>query len=229
MIRAYIVEDNKHIREAVKDYFTVNDIEVMEFAGVRGALEALLHKPPDIVILDIMLPDGNGYLLAKEIRSRSPVPIIFLTAKEEESDRIMGFEVGGDDYVVKPFSTKELLLRVKAILSRTRRDTPAENTSGRWKLKDSELILDTEQRKAWIDGRQLSLTTAEWNILCYLVSRDGRALSREQILGECLGYIHAGSERTVDTHIANIRNNLGNKDWIETIYGFGYRFLGEPS
>lgn len=228
MIRVYIVEDNDHIREAVKEYFTVNDIDVMDFPGAQGVIEAMRHKPPEVVILDIMLPDGNGFILAKEIRSFSPVPIIFLTAKDEESERIMGFEIGCDDYVTKPFSTKELLLRIYAVLKRCRTEQSGETPSGTWKLQDQKLEIDASGRKAWINGHQLTFTNAEWNILCYLTANDARALSRQQILGECLGYLHEGSERTVDTHIANIRSRLGGKEWIETLYGYGYRFLGEP-
>ena len=221
------MEDNDHIRQAVKEYFEVNDMEVVEFSCVAGVLEGMEHKPPDIVILDIMLPDGNGYILAKKIRSCSQVPIIFLTAKEEESDKIMGFEVGGDDYVVKPFSTKELFLRVKAVLKRSKERDEVPRVK-RWTLKGAEFVIDEKTRRAYVNGRDFSLTTAEWNILCFLAFRNGQALSRKQILGECLGYLYEGSERTVDTHIANIRGHLGDKDWIETIYGFGYRFLGEP-
>jgi DNA-binding response OmpR family regulator len=228
MARVYIVEDNGNIRQAVKEYFEVNEAEVVDFEGVTGVLEAMERKPPDIIILDIMLPDGNGFLLAKEIRSRSRVPIIFLTAKEEESDRIMGFEVGGDDYVVKPFSTKELYLRVEAVLKRLKQQNGKSRQTGRWILKDNILELNEKTRKVKIDNEEFTLTTTEWTIIAFLAFRSGQALSRKQILGECLGYLYEGSERSVDTHIANIRNQLGNKEWIETIYGYGYRFLGQP-
>lgn len=121
-MRVFIVEDNELIRDAVKEYFEVSGYEVAAFENLEHARDAFKHQSPDIVILDVMLPDGNGFQFAKEIRREKKVPILFLTAKEQESDRIMGFEVGGDDYVVKPFSNKELLLRVKALLRRSYSD-----------------------------------------------------------------------------------------------------------
>lgn len=225
--RVFVVEDNTLIRDSVSEYFQVNGFEVLPFERAQGVLDALGVSRPDVIILDIMLPDMSGYMLAQQIRAHSSVPIIFLTAREEESDRVMGFEVGGDDYVVKPFSTKELYLRTRAILRRLQSDNSAEREHGTWRRGGDVLTVDTKSRRALLNDKDISLTNAEWQIMTYLAFREGRAISRQQILGECLGYHVEGSERTVDTHIANIRSALGNPDWIETVRAFGYRFVPE--
>ncbi len=227
MNRIFIVEDNELIRDGVKEFFLVNDYEVVTFDSGRGVVEALDVSRPDAIILDIMLPDTNGYMLAKKIREQSDVPIIFLTAKETESDRVTGFEVGADDYVVKPFSTKELFLRTEAILKRSGNDSGIVRKRGSWRKQDDVLEIDLSTRKATLNGKELHLTNAEFEILSFLAFREERAISREQILGDCLGYHFGGSERTVDTHIASIRSALGNSGWIETVRGFGYRFSPE--
>ncbi|MFP4302190.1 MAG: response regulator transcription factor [Spirochaetaceae bacterium] len=227
MYRIFIVEDNELIRDGVKEYFLINDYEVVTFESGQGVLEALDVSRPDAIILDIMLPDTNGYILAKKIRQRSDVPIIFLTAKESESDRVTGFEVGGDDYVVKPFSTKELFLRTEAILKRSGSENGVVRERGSWQREEDTLEIDLSTRKATLNGRELQLTNAEFEILSFLAFREERAVSREQVLGDCLGYHFGGSERTIDTHIANIRAALGNSGWIETVRGFGYRFSPE--
>ncbi len=229
MSRVYIVEDNKLIREGVAEYFQVHGFEVLQFEQAAGVLEGLRVSAPDAIILDIMLPDKSGYILATEIRKLSDVPILFLTAREDESSRVMGFEIGGDDYIVKPFSTKELLLRTQAVLKRAGADEDTEQEEGTWHRDGHELHIDRAGRRVLLDGEELSLTNAEWSILSYLAFREGRAISRSQILGECLGYHFEGSERTVDTHIANLRHQLGKRGWIETVRGFGYRFATDDS
>ncbi|MEX2445059.1 MAG: response regulator transcription factor [Alkalispirochaeta sp.] len=229
MARVYVVEDNDLIRNAVADYFTLHDHEVLQFEKAAGVLDSLEIAHPDAIILDIMLPDGNGYRIAKEVRTKSSVPIIFLTAKESESDRVMGFEIGGDDYVVKPFSTKELYLRTVAVMKRDQRESDVLESGGSWTLGPDTLELDTARRRTTVNHADLELTNAEWTILLYLAQREDRAVSREQILGDCLGYRAGGSERTVDTHIASIRAHLGRPDWIETVRGYGYRFSSDST
>lgn len=224
MSRIYIVEDNKLIRDGVVEYFELHDYEVVAFDRGEPVLEAFQVSPPDAVILDIMLPDTSGFLVVRELRRHSNVPILFLTAKDAESDRVMGFEIGADDYIVKPFSTKELLLRTEAVLRRTGQQEQDETERGRWQLGDHVLEIDRNLRKVFVDDEEIYLTNAELEILSYLAFREERAISREQILGECLGYHFSGSERTVDTHIANIRMRIGDSRWIETVRGFGYRF-----
>jgi len=227
MARIFVVEDNESLREAVCSYLRLNDHEIVEFPRIGGVVEAIDTKPPDLIVLDVMLPDGDGFLLARKIRKTHTVPIIFLTAKATESDRITGFELGADDYVVKPFSPKELSLRVEAVLRRSAERAIQPVVSGRWTLKDRILELDDEAHRAAVDGAEINLTVAEWRILSYLAARPGTVVSRERLLGESLDYLVAeGSERTVDTHIKNLRSKLGDPGWIETVRGFGYRFSG---
>jgi len=220
----YIVEDNRSIREAVSGYLKLADYKVREFGGISGLLEAILEEKPQLVILDIMLPDGDGLLFTKELRQQSDVPVIFLSARESESDRITGFEVGGDDYVVKPFSARELVLRVSALLKRSN-SSGSRKDQRQWELGSDHLALDRDSHKALLNGEDLKLTVAEWKILEYLTSEDGAVIGRDQILERCLEYNFEGYDRTVDTHIKNLRAKMGSR-WIETVRGYGYRFAG---
>jgi DNA-binding response OmpR family regulator len=227
MARIFVVEDNESLREAVCSYLRLNDHEIEEFPRIGGVLAAIATKPPDLIVLDVMLPDGDGFLLSRKIRKDHDVPIIFLTAKASESDRITGFELGADDYVVKPFSPKELSLRVEAVLRRSGGGADRVAGSRRWSLGERILELDEAAHRATVDEAGINLTVAEWKILSYLAARSGTVVGRERLLGESLDYLVAeGSERTVDTHIKNLRSKLGNPAWIETVRGFGYRFAG---
>jgi len=227
MVKIIIVEDNEPIREAVTSYLRLEEYEVFDFGRLHGVMEAVKMKNPDLIILDVMLPDGNGFQFAKKIRSQSDVPILFLTARTSESDRITGFEVGGDDYVVKPFSPKELTLRVKSILKRTGKLTEQKKETGIWKYGERLLKMDSLSHKTFVDQKEIILTAAEWKILWMLATNPGIVLTRDRILGECLDYVAEGSERTVDTHIKNLRLKLGIEGWIETVRGYGYRFAGK--
>jgi len=225
----FVVEDNTLIREGVRDYLAIAGDKVSEFDSAAGVVEAVRTVGPDMLILDIMLPDGNGLRLAKEIREFSDVPILFLTAKDTESDRITGFEVGGDDYVVKPFSPKELVLRTRALLRRSA-DSKAEHARCSVFACDGRTLqLDDRTHKDHLDETELHLTISERRILQRLTKEPGRVVTRERILGDCLDQIHDGSHRTVDTHIANLRSKLDNENWIETVRGVGYRFRGTPA
>jgi DNA-binding response OmpR family regulator len=232
MARIIIVEDNDSIREAVVSYLTLQDHEAVEFSKTNGVLEAIRMKAPDLIILDIMLPDGNGFQLAKRIRDNSDIPIIFLTAKTAESDRITGLEIGADDYVTKPFSPKELTLRVNAVLRRTEKTTSGsgkkQKGDGTYLLGKKTLRIDDRSHRVFLDDKEISLTSAEWKILTFLVQHPGIVVTRDRILGECLDYMAEGSERTVDTHIKNIRKKLDNPRWFETVREYGYRFVGKP-
>ena len=226
MARIFIVEDNESIREAVAGYLKLEEHEVIEFGGVADVLEVMRHKPPDLAILDVMLPDGSGFALAKKIRAESKVPLVFLTAREAESDRITGFELGADDYVVKPFSPKELVLRVQALLRRSGAAASPPSGDGCWEHRGARLCLDAAGHRALLGAAELDLTAAEWKILEHLALNAGIVVSRERLLGESLGYAYEGSERTIDTHVKNLRAKLGDPDWVETVRGFGYRFAG---
>lgn len=228
MATIYVVEDNDSIREAVTGYLQLADYTVESFADLAGTKEAMEEGKPDLILLDVMLPDGDGFIFAKELRQKSQVPIVFMSARESESDRITGFEIGADDYIVKPFSPKELVLRVAAVLKRVQGTTTHAAVQS-WSLDGRVLVTDEDSHKASLDGEPLKLTAAEWKILLYLSSNGGAVVTREQILDRCLEYSFEGYDRTVDTHIKNLRAKLGKPGWIETIRGYGYRFAGEPA
>ncbi|KPJ88086.1 MAG: transcriptional regulator [Spirochaetes bacterium DG_61] len=225
MEKVFVVEDNDSIREAVVSYLKLDNYQIIEFSRLHGVIEAVKMQKPDLLILDVMLPDGDGFQLAKRIRGFSDIPILFLTAKTAESDRITGFEIGGDDYVVKPFSPKELTLRVKSLLKRTVKKV--KEGSAEWELDQDVLFIDNLSHRAILNGRDLPLTAAEWKILITLTSSPGILFSRDRLLGESLDYLAEGSERTIDTHVKNLRAKLGRAGWIETVRGWGYRFSGK--
>ncbi|MCL2792916.1 MAG: response regulator transcription factor [Spirochaetaceae bacterium] len=228
MARIYIIEDNEAIREAVKGYLELNEHEVVQFGKTANVLESIDVKKPDIIIIDVMLPDGNGFNLAKQIRKKSNVPFIFLTARDQESDRITGFEIGADDYVVKPFSPRELVLRVEAVLKRTAPSLPESgNVTSKWILENDILEIDKNSHTIKENGKSIDLTAAEWKIISYLSENSGIVLSREKLLGESLDYLYDGSERIIDTHIKNIRSKMKSQNWIKTIRSFGYKFEGK--
>lgn len=226
MAKILFVEDNDSIREAVTSYLKLENHEIYEFNKLHGVTEAVRMKNPDMLILDIMLPDGDGFQLAKKIRSFTDVPILFLTARTSESDRITGFELGGDDYVVKPFSPKELMMRVRSILKRTKKGAEDDKKIYTWKHGKNLLTMDSLSHRASIDTFEVILTSAEWKILWLLATNPGIVFSRDRLLGECLDYMAEGSERTIDTHIKNLRVKLRSAGWIETVRGWGYRFAG---
>ena len=225
----FVVEDNESLREAIAAYLMLDDHTVVEFSGVAGVADAVKARNPDLLVLDVMLPDGDGFQLAKRIRSATEVPILFLTARTSESDRITGFELGGDDYVVKPFSAKELVLRINAILRRSQKVVPEHLQNIRsFVLKDAVMKIDESTHQTTIDELQISLTATEWKLLQQLSSRAGYVVTRENLMESALDYlIPEGSERTIDTHIKNLRVKLGKEQWIETVRGFGYRFAGK--
>lgn len=223
-----LVEDNQLITEAVSGYLQVEGYQTVVFGKTAGVLDLIKRGTIDLAILDIMLPDGNGFVLAKDIRKISNLPVIFLTAKDSESDRILGFETGADDYVCKPFSTKELVLRVQVLLKRTGViGNESQESRQIWSLGKDVMKIDNDKHTLFVNDSEIYLTGAEWKLLLYLSGAPNQVISREKLLTECLDYYFEGSERTIDTHIANLRTKLGNGDWIGTVRGFGYRFNGE--
>ena len=224
----FIVEDNENIREAAAGYLRLEAWDVTEFERIAPAEKAVASGAPDLIILDVMLPDGDGFMFAKRLKQKADIPVIFLTARDQESDRITGLELGADDYIVKPFSMKELVLRVKAVLKRSSPGRCPEAEERRYSLDGSRLSIDTAIHRAVLDDGELKLTAAEWNILAFLAEKKPQVFSRLQILEYCLDSIAEGSERTVDTHIKNLRKKTG-EGWIETVRGFGYRFRGEDA
>ena len=233
-IMIYVVEDNDAIRETICSYLELSDYEVEQFSTVATVVESLEFKKAQLCILDVMLPDGNGFELAKRIHeAHSEVAFLFLTAREAESDRILGLELGAEDYIVKPFSPRELVLRVQAILRRLAISHTApgaeKGSSNVWKFGSQSLSINRTTHNVLVQEQEVYLTKVEWKILDFLSSNPGELISRDRILGECLDYLHDGSDRTVNTHLKNLRSKLGDEQWIETVRGFGYKWVGEAA
>ena len=227
MTTVLLVEDNQHIREAAAEFLRLDGYIVRELESGDGVIDAVRAGGIDAVILDVMLPKASGFALAREIRRFSGLPIVFLTAKDSESDRIIGFELGADDYVVKPFSPKELVLRVRAVLRRVQGEVIQKPDQPAFMLEGYRLEIDEAAHVVYLDARTVDLTSTEWEILLHLTSYPGQVFSREVLLQSCLGYSPDGITRTVDTHIGNLRQKLAGAEWIATVRGYGYRFAGE--
>ena len=218
-----IVEDESDIRELLTYNLQREGFEVVGAANGEDALEALKSEQLQLIVLDLMLPDISGLEICRHIRrdsALSRLPVIMLTAKGEEVDRIVGFELGADDYVTKPFNIREMILRVKAVLARSK-TTPAAGKS----LRRGPLTIDSEQYEASVDGRQLSLTATEFRLLHHLAAHPGFARNRDELLDVIWGEDKFVTPRTVDTYIRRLREKLGPAgDMIQTLRGVGYRF-----
>lgn len=213
-----IVDDEDKIRDIIKKYAAFDGYEVEEAAGGLEAVSKCREKDYDLIILDIMMPDLDGFSVCRELRKKSNVPVIMLSARGEEYDKIHGFEVGIDDYVVKPFSPKELMLRVAAILKRT---SLPNNES----LEIGGIRIDFSARIVYVDGKKVDLTPKEYDLLFYFAKNKGIALTREKLISNVWGYDFYGDDRTLDTHIKLLRKNLGQySTYIVTLRGVGYRF-----
>ncbi|MGL5634477.1 MAG: response regulator transcription factor [Sarcina sp.] len=215
-----IVEDELRIRILLRDYLKKDGFIVIEASDGEEALKSFSETNIDLVILDIMMPKIDGFEVCKTIRSVSNIPIILLTAREEEEDKLLGYELGADDYVTKPFSPKVLVAKVKALLKRTETDNINKNLSNFNGLKINKL-----SHEVLLDGRELSLSPKEYDLLLYLTSNKGIALSRDKILDNVWGYDYFGDIRTVDTNIKRLREKLLHKSsYITTVRGSGYKF-----
>jgi DNA-binding response OmpR family regulator len=219
-----VVDDEAGIRDLVRRYLEREGHQVFTAASGSEALEVAARVHPELVVLDLRLPDISGVEVARELRRRSDVPILMLTAKSDERDRIEGLEVGADDYVTKPFSPRELVLRVHAIL---RRHGGSEPTDGWVSYGGGALRIDEGCRQVEVDGKQVDLTPTEWGLLIALASQPGRVCSRYELINRVRGYEFDGYERTVDSHVKNLRHKLdaagGFGRDIETVTGAGYR------
>ena len=221
MAKLLVVDDEKGIREVIREYSEFNGHEVTEAEDGMTAVGFCKLNEYDLIVMDIMMPRLDGYSACKEIRKISNVPIIMLSARGEEYAKLLGFALGIDDYAVKPFSPKELMARINAVLSRNasrESDTPQV-------LKFDGLEIDIPGRTVTVDGERIELTPKEYDLLFYLVENKNIALSRDRLLSDIWGYDFFGDDRTIDTHIKNLRNNLGNyRDYIVTMRGVGYKF-----
>lgn len=220
MPRLLVADDEMRIRELIKKYAKFEGYEVEEAADGLETLEKFGAGEYDLVILDVMMPELDGFSVCREIRRKRPTPVIMLSARGEEYDKIHGFELGVDDYVVKPFSPRELMMRVAAVLKRTGMERTQKEL-----YEKNGLRVDFTSRQVWLDGEELSLSPKEYDLLFYLVRNRGVALSRERLLNQVWGYDFYGDDRTLDTHIKLLRRTLGRLSGnIVTLRGVGYRF-----
>ena len=218
--RILVVEDEAGIRQVIKDYLIQAQFEVIEAQNGKEALEVIKEQSFDLAILDVMLPYVDGWTLCKNIREKSDIPVLFLTARSTEYDELMGFDIGGDEYIKKPFSPAVLVIRVKKLLGMHRQ---VEEES-QLLIKDV-LEIDKEGFKVKLDGKSIELTYKEFQILTYLVENEGRALSRDTILMQVWGYDYVGEERVVDNHIKKLRKAMRECAYmLRTIFGVGYIF-----
>jgi len=234
-----IVDDELRMRKLVADFLLREGYAILEAADGRAALDILAREKVDLVILDVMMPEHDGWTVCREIRKKSAIPVIMLTAKGEEIDQLFAFEIGADEYITKPFSPKILTARVNALFRRINVDNTSKLVfdDGRLSIDyDKRVVrdkafsfggleIDTTARQASIDGQILDLSPKEYELLIYLTDNRGSALSRQQILDKVWNYDYFGDLRTVDTHINRLRTKLNHKSGlIQTIRGYGYRF-----
>lgn len=222
--RILLVEDEKNIREAVTAYLEKENYWVTAVEDGKEALEEFSRRTYDLIVLDLMLPKVSGEQVCRAVRDVSDVPIIMLTAKGEIEDRIIGFELGADDYLIKPFSPRELVARVRALLRRVHSDREPL----REEMVYGDLVIDMTGHKVTIGGEEVDLTASEFKLLTTLARYPGRVYSRMELVEKVLGYDFEGYERTIDSHVKNLRAKLGDNPrsprWLHTVHGVGYRF-----
>ncbi len=227
MKRLLIADDEEKIRLIIKKYAEFEGYEIEEAEDGMEALDICQKKDFDLIILDVMMPELDGFSTCKEIKKLKDIPVIMLSARGEEYDRIHGFELGIDDYVVKPFSPKELMMRVNAVISRYQKtETTTSNQEIPHEIYGREgLLVDFTGRLVQIDGKRVDMTPKEYDLLFYMVRNKGIALTREKLITEVWGYDYFGDDRTLDTHIKLLRSSLGEyRKFLVTLRGVGYRF-----
>lgn len=222
-LKILVVDDESRMRKLVRDFLVKQDYEVLEAGDGEEAMDIFYHnKDIALLILDVMMPRMDGWEVCREIRAESKVPIIMLTAKSDERDELLGFELGVDEYISKPFSPKILVARVGAILRRTGQADPEQVLSA------GGIVINKSAHEVTIDGKTLELSFKEFELLTYFIENQGIALSREKILNHVWNYDYFGDARTIDTHVKKLRNKLGSKgEMIRTIWGMGYKFEAE--
>lgn len=228
-IKILVIDDEEKIRELLITYLVAEGFAAVGAADGREALEIVAGDRYDLIVLDLMMPGIDGWTVCREIRKTSEIPIVILTARGDEIDRVLGLELGADDYVVKPFSPRELVARIKAVLRRTRK----VGGEGEGKEKDGvvargNIRIDPESREVRVGEQAVQLTPREFDLLYYLAQSPGRAFTREQLLEHVWGYDFYGEARTVDTHITRLREKIaraaGTGQYIVTVWGVGYKF-----
>lgn len=220
-----IVDDKASMRVMVQDYFTAQGFRVVTADNGRNALFTARHEKPDLILLDIMMPEMDGYEFIRHYRKESDTPIILLTAKLEETDKVIGLELGADDYVTKPFGLAELTARVRAVLRRMQKETTSPV------LRVGEVSLDKDTHYVKVRGQGINLTPSEFDLLAILMAAPGRAFARAELLERLQGTSFEGIERTIDVHIRNLRTKIevdpSDPRYIETVFGIGYRFASD--
>ncbi|MEJ2207780.1 MAG: response regulator transcription factor [Anaerolineae bacterium] len=220
-----VVDDKASVRTLIQEYLAEEGFRVVTAANGRHALFAARHEKPDLILLDIMMPEMGGYDFLRLYTQESDTPVILLTAKVEESDKVLGLGLGADDYVTKPFSMRELVARIRAVLRRVDKGAPAAQV-----LRAAGIVLDHGTRQGTGGARAVSLTPSEFDLLAALMSAPGRVFTRAELLTEMQGIAFEGIERTVDVHVRNLRRKIeldpGNPRYVETVFGVGYRFSG---
>jgi two-component system, OmpR family, phosphate regulon response regulator PhoB len=221
---ALLVEDEESIASLVRSYLERDGFVVVHATDGATALEHLEQRPVRVVLLDVGLPDMDGFDVCTRIRARSRIPILMLTARDEEPDRIAGLEVGADDYVAKPYSVRELILRIRALLRRSHRVEGEPSL-----IRFGRLKIDRDAHRAWVDDAEIGLTALEFRLLHAFLSRRGRVQTRDALLSDVWGIEADVTTRTVDTHVKRLREKLGDAGaYIETLRGVGYRFKDQP-
>jgi DNA-binding response OmpR family regulator len=219
-----IVEDDPHTVEVVRLYLRRDGHTVLTASNGKDGLRMAQEAAPDLVVLDLMLPGKGGLEVCRELRKESDVPIVMLTARVEEEDRVAGFELGADDYVTKPFSPRELAARIRAVLRRTAQDQEEDSPA---RLTYREITLDTQRRTTSVGQTSLNLTPTEYRLLAMFLREPGRTFTRDEIINRVFGYDFDGFDRTVDSHVSGLRRKLDaaakDRGYIQTVYGVGYR------
>ena len=220
-MKVLIVDDEEMIRNVLREYIEFEGNEAYEAADGIQAVKMCKENDYDIILMDVMMPSLDCFSAVKEIRKFKDIPVIMLSARGEEYDKLFGFEVGADDYVTKPFSPKEVMARIAAVTKRHKAGAPASRET----LQFEGLEIDMKGRNVFVDGKKLDLTPKEYELLFYLVKNNGIALSREKLLSDVWGFDFYGDDRTVDTHIKMLRGSLGEyRKFIVTLRGLGYKF-----
>ena len=219
-LKILVVDDESRMRKLVKDFLTKKNFQVLEAGNGEEAMD-FFYEEKDIalIILDVMMPKMDGWEVCREIRKNSKVPIIMLTARSDERDELLGFDLGVDEYISKPFSPKILVARVEAILRRTGQNNPEDVISA------GGIVIDKAAHLATVDGKPMELSFKEFELLTYFLENQGIALSREKILNSVWNYDYFGDARTIDTHVKKLRSKMGDKgEYIKTVWGMGYKF-----
>ncbi|MFN8485742.1 MAG: response regulator transcription factor [Anaerolineae bacterium] len=223
-----VVDDETKLRQMIRVYLEQEGYRVVEAANGREAMYVARYEKPDLIILDLMMPEMGGYDFMRAYSKEADTPVIMLTAKVEDTDKILGLEVGADDYVTKPFNVRELIARVRAVLRRSQRATAEPDV-----LRAADIVLDREKVTVTVGEHNVDLTRSEFDILAALMSAPGKVFSRLDLLDRTAGDAYDGYERTIDVHIRNLRTKIEpdprHPRYVETVYGMGYRFTTEKS